>query len=341
MKKAGNKLIIVIIVVAIGVGIIALVGIDITGQKGSGLGSQFEYDLSQLREIDPSLYICREEAEIINTGMTVPRSIGVGKEGKIYVAGDKAVFIFDSGGEKISQIELNESVYCLGITDEGSLYLGMKNYVQVYDAEGTFKGQWDKLGAKAKFTSIAVSEEDVFVADAGNRVVLRYDRGGQLLNRIGKKDADRNIAGLVIPSPYFDLAVAGDGLLRVANTGRHRIEAYTFKGDLEFYWGEFSNEIEGFCGCCNPVNFALLPGGGFVTCEKGLTRVKIYDSEGEFAGVVAGPEQFAEHDLKCGDKGADSGTSGLDVAVDSKGKIFVLDPSTGQIRIFRRVENNQ
>ena len=67
--------------------------------------------------------------------------------------------------------------------------------------------------------------------------------------------------------------MASDGLLRVVNPGRHRIEAYTFDGDLEFSWGKVSVGIEGFCGCCNPVNFAILSDGSFITCEKGLTRV--------------------------------------------------------------------
>ncbi|MBM3243119.1 hypothetical protein FJZ31_43220, partial [Candidatus Poribacteria bacterium] len=50
--------------------------------------------------------------------------------------------------------------------------------------------------------------------------------------------------------------------------------------------GYLSMDIDGFCGCCNPVNFAMLPDGRFVTCEKGLPRVKIYDADGTFSGVV-------------------------------------------------------
>ncbi|MHC4639708.1 MAG: NHL repeat-containing protein, partial [Planctomycetota bacterium] len=126
-------------------------------------------------------------------------------------------------------------------------------------------------------TSIAVYENNVFAADAGNRIVMRYDTQGKLINTIGQKNTERNIPGFLIPSPYFDLAVGKDGLLRVVNPGLHRIEAYTFDGDLEFWWGRTSTLVEGFCGCCNPVNFAILDDRSFVTCEKGLVRVKIYD----------------------------------------------------------------
>ena len=48
------------------------------------------------------------------------------------------------------------------------------------------------MGQKALLTSIAVSKNNVFVADAGNRIVYRYDTNGNLINRIGKKDEERN-----------------------------------------------------------------------------------------------------------------------------------------------------
>ena len=164
--------------------------------------------------------------------------------------------------------------------------------------------------------------------------------------RIGEKDENRNIPGFVIPSPYFDLAVGRDGLLRVVNPGIHRIEAYTFEGDLEFSWGEFSSGVKGFCGCCNPVNFAILPGPDFsgaddhfVTCEKGLTRVKIYDPEGSFIGVVAGPEQLVEGGkVEICDTPAECQIGGFDVAVDASGRVLILDTIKNVVRIFSRIE---
>jgi hypothetical protein len=57
-----------------------------------------------------------------------------------------------------------------------------------------------------------------------------------------------------VPSACLDVEIAPDGLLRVNNPGRHRVETYTFDGDLELFWGRPSAAIDGFCGCCNPVN---------------------------------------------------------------------------------------
>jgi hypothetical protein len=196
---------------------------------------------------------------------------------------------------------------------------------------------WESLGEDAVLTSIAVSRNDVFVADSGDRIVVHYDAAGKLLNYIGEKDVDRNIPGFHIPSPYFDVAVGSDGLLRVANTGRMSIEAYTFGGDLEFSWGKASVKLEDFTPCCNPVNFAILGDDSFVTCEKGLTRVKIYDADGDFAGVVAGPEQLVEGGTcRICYIPAQCQKGGFDVAVDAEGRVFVLDTVKNVVRIFSR-----
>src|SRR5262249_4676088 len=135
---------------------------------------------------------------------------------------------------------------------------------------------WASPGGRAWLTGLTTSAKDVFVADAGNRVIWRCDHSGKVLARIGEKNKERNIPGFIVPSPYFDLEMHPDGLLRVANPGRHRVEAYTVDGDLELAWGVASTAIDGFCGCCNPINIALLPDGRIVTCEKGLPRVKVY-----------------------------------------------------------------
>jgi hypothetical protein len=181
--------------------------------------------------------------------------------------------------------------------------------------------------------------DNVFVADAGNRIIVRYDMVGNVVKTIGEKDPERNIPGFVVPSAYFDLAVSGDGLLRAVNPGRLRIEAYTMDGDFEFSWGRSSMDIDGFCGCCNPANIAVLPSGGFVTCEKGLVRVKVYDSEGRFVGVVAGPDQLVEGgEHKICILPEQCQTGGFDVAVDSAGHVFVLDTIKNIVRTFTKVK---
>ena len=313
---------------------------DTTGEKGSGLGKEFTYDLEELRKVDPKLITYEEVDKAIETGFKKPRGISVGAGDRIYVVGDKGLRVLERDGRRVSDVSLADKPRCVAVADDGVIYVGMKDHVEVLDPSGEARASWEGLGPKAVITSIAVSGDDVFVGDAGNRIILRYDRNGRVLGRIGRKNAARNVPGLIIPGPHLDVAVGPDGLLRASNVGRHRIEAYTFDGDLEFWWGEFSNtNIERFCGCCNPIGFAILPDGGFVTAEKGLTRVKVYDAAGKFEGVVAPPKDFPEHSGACSlTEPRACITKGLDVAVDSGGRILVVDPIMGNVRSFVKIK---
>lgn len=327
-SKAG--IVIGVVVALAGAVAIAVVVLTNTSGDDNKLPNSFKYDLAKYRKTDPRLIVGKESAEAITIGFKEARAIAVGPGDRIYVAGDDAVRIFSSDGKLLRQIETAGSPRCLTVDADGTVYLGFTDHIEVFDSKGKGqrKAKWASPGQRATFTSIAISDSNVFVADAGSRTVLRYDKAGRLTRQIG---------GFVVPSPYFDLAVASDGLLRVVNPGRRSMEAYTFRGDKEFSWGKSSVAPDGFSGCCNPINFALLDDGGFVTCEKGLTRVKIYDADGGFVGVVAGPELFARHDA-ISDQNARGVVNwgGLDVAVDSKGRILVMDPLTGEVRIFVR-----
>lgn len=345
----------ILISLVVVIAIVALLRLDATGEKGSGLGTDFNYDLEQLGKIDPNLILYEESAPPIDTGFESTHALVVDSNGYIYVAGDNAIRVFEDNGNILHKIELTEAPRSLTIqsfdannaSESKRIYVTMKDHVEIFNDRGKRLARWWDLGDDAVLTGIAVSKNNVFVADAGNRVVLRYDKTGTIINRIGRKDKDRNIPGFVIPSPYFDIAVGRDGLLRVVNPGIHKIEAYTFEGDLEFSWGAFSADTEGFCGCCNPVNFAILRGAdpsgaddSFVTCEKGLTRVKIYDPVGKFVGVVAGPEQLVEGGkVEICDTPAKCRLGGFDVAVDAGGRIFVLDTIENIVRIFSRIED--
>jgi DNA-binding beta-propeller fold protein YncE len=329
----------VLIALAVVVAIAAVVRLDVLGNKGGGLGKEFKYDVDELAHIDPNMILYQESTGAIKTGFTVTHGIAVDSKGSVYVAGDKAIRIFSQNGEQLGEIKLDDMPGSLTVTQDGTIYAGLSDHVEVYDAQGKRQASWESLGKGAILTSIAVSGDNVFVADAGNHIVIRYNTKGDVISKIGRKDDARNIPGFVIPSPYFDLAVSKDGLLRVVNPGRRRIEAYTFDGDIEFWWGEPSAAVDGFCGCCNPVNIAVLPDGSFVTCEKGLVRIKIYNSEGVFLGVVAGPEQFGAGGTStiCTNP-EECQTGGFDVAVDIDGRIFVLDTVDNIVKTFTKVK---
>ncbi len=294
----------------------------------------FAYDVERFRKTDPKLIHYEQVGRF--TAPLVPRRMVIGPEDRVYIAAGNAVSVLDRDGARISEIGLGTVARCVAVAGDGTVYAGARDHVEVFDRDGKPLATWASLGKRAWLTGLAVGENDVFAADAGNRVVLRYDKSGELAGRIGEKNKERNVPGLIVPSPYLDVKLGRDGLLRVNNTGRHRVETYTPTGDLEFSWGKSSSAIEGFCGCCNPIGLALLPDGRCVTCEKGLPRVKVYSAEGVFQSVVAGPESFPENAQATFVKGAEDGRlGGLDAAVDSQQRIYVLDLVTSEVRVMR------
>ena len=336
-KTISGLIVVALLIAAVVVGVVSVLRMDTTGESGSGLSAEYAYDLTKLAAIDPNLILYVESGPPLGTGFRQSRAIALDAGGRIYVAGDRAMGIFSATGTPEKLIDLPGEPRCVTIPDDGKIYLGVGDHVEVLTAEGQPAASWAPVGEEAVLTSIAKHNDDVFVADAGHRVVLRYNNAGTLVGHIGEKNSDRNIPGFVIPSPHFDLAVARDGLLRVANPGRNRIETYTFDGDFEFAWGERSVKIKGFCGCCNPVSFAILPDGGFVTAEKGLDRVKIYNSDGGFVGVVAGPAQLGkEGQIKVCNTPDECRGGGFDVAVGRDGRIYVLDVTANMIRVFQK-----
>jgi len=311
---------------------------DTWGERGSGLSDRFEYDIQAFQKVDPAL-IGYCEAARFALSVKDPRAVAVGPDGELFVAGDRTVLVLDGNGQSKREIALEGEPTAIAVAgrthaEPGRIYLGLGDHVEVYTQDGKRAATWPKASPRAAITSIAMSEHDVFVADAGARVVLRCDVEGKILGRIGGRDEARHVPGIVIPSPYFDVAWGSDGLLRVANPGGHRIEAYTVDGDLEQAWGKGSLAIEGFCGCCNPANFAMFDDGRFVTAEKGLPRVKVYGADGKFQCVVVPPDALLPTATSPAETRTEHKLKVVDVAVDREGRVLVLEPMSRTLRRY-------
>jgi len=324
-----------LIVAAIGLGGYAVLRLEsLTGSPDS-----FRLDLEEQLTIDASLIQYHQSNELA-LPMKRVQAIATGPDDRIYVAGDRAVQVFQPDGRLERSISTQESPHCLAVghldhVAPGRVYVGAGRNIEVFDRAGDPVATWEDIAEKAVLTSIAVSRESVFVADAGNRVVLRFTVDGELGQRIGdERPGGASPAGFIIPSAYFDVVTDPNDLLYVVNPGARRIETYTLDGVLQTVWGESGSDIAGFFGCCNPSHLAQLPDGRFVTSEKGIPRVKVYDSEGILDCVVAGPEQLSVRFTSIGDPRAKEQALVFDVAVDSEGRVLVLDPMKPCVRVF-------
>jgi hypothetical protein len=295
-----------------------------------GLGSRRRpqrLNLDAHMKIDPVLRMAREQERLPIRAQEL-RGLAVGKDGFLYVAADRVVLVYDARGRRTGKLSVGAPVYALAVVPEG-LYLALQDHVQVWDvAAGKATAVWPKLAGRPYLTSIAVGEKDVYVADAGNRRVVRFDKAGKVQNHIGERDSVNGVPGCVVPSPYFDCALAGDGTVWLANPGRHQFENYTPEGKLLKRWGRAGAAIDKFSGCCNPSHFALV-GDAFVTSEKGLVRIKVHGADGELKGVVAGPKEFKRRTLD------------LDLAIHPQGHLLVLDPMERCVRAYRFKEKDK
>lgn len=254
------------------------------------------------------------------------RGVAVDAGDRIYLVGDGTLLILDADGREVKRWPTPGETRCVAIGEDGSVYVGLPQRIVKYDREGVKLHEWGKpgraVGELGLLTGITVGGMNVFVADAANRCIVRYDVNGDYVSTFGRPDRKAGIVGILVPSPYFDCVLDGEELIN-CNPGRRHIQFRNVNGELLRYWGTSGIRPQAFCGCCNPGNVAVTSEGNIVTSEKGIVRVKVYDREGNMLAYI-GPEHFAEK------------ARGVDLAVDSKGRILVIDPAAKKLLIFKR-----
>lgn len=297
--------------------------VDASKPRTGGAAGAADIDeiIESFNRVDPALIIAKEDSRLATT-LKQLRAIAVGPDDRVYAAGDKCYVVLDKDGKVETKVDLSNTPNCLAVDADGTVYVGVWDHVEVYDAKGARKASWDKSGPKSWVTSIAVSGKGVYAADFGDKTVVHYDKSGKILGRLGEPGKVEGTGKYEIPSPYFDVAVDAKGAPWVAHTGRRVLEAYKEDGSVDSVWGKQGPQIDKFSGCCNPSHFVMRKDGSFVTAEKGLVRVKVHAANGDLVGVVAGPKEF------------EKGIHGLDLAVDSKDRILVADPATSTVRIY-------
>jgi sugar lactone lactonase YvrE len=288
-------------------------------KTGGSPMNPYEYDISAFKKVPPEM-IGYEEGASFATTLEESTAIAAGDDGRIYVAGDLKIVVFNTDGAPSSSFSIPANSNALAVDAEENIYVGATDRVIVYGKNGSVT-EWPSLGENANITSVAIGADDVFVADFDSRLVWRFDKSGSLKGQIGEAQPTVGYPGFLVPSPYFDVALAPDGSLWATNPGKLRVEEHSPDGGFKRSWGGPSMKLEGFCGCCNPMQIAIAPDGSFFTAEKGLPRVKVCSADGTLKTVVAGPEQF------------DDGTI-LDFALGEGPRVYVLDRSRNLVRTF-------
>ena len=253
------------------------------------------------------------------------RSIAIDRQDRLYALGASGVRILAPDGSGLGAWSPPEPAFAIAADDCGTIYVGLANRIIKYDLSGKELGGWTisqaDPGRPSHITSIATVRDSVYVADAGNACVHAYTANGDFKNDIGKRDLAAGIVGLVLPSPYLDVVVDNQDRLVVTNPGRLHVETYLLSGVLESSWGRPGLAPDQFEGCCNPTNLALTREGWVVTSEKGILRVKVSDRAGKLLAYLP-PGTFGAKE------------PGMDLAVDSRNRIYVAATDSGKILVF-------
>ncbi len=226
----------------------------------------------------------------------------------------RAIRIISPDGKLVAAWKSSVTPEAVAVLPDGSVLV----------AGGGKLAKLDKAGEPVKeiklsgesVSALATSDKDVFAsiwADTGFIIVrLNHELDEQ------KKIADslRGCCGTLDLATY-------QGDVYVAENARKQVVRYDRDGKVVAKWGASDNDkIEGFAGCCNPMNLCIAPNGDVLTAESGPDRVKRYSGDGRYLGLVG---WFA------GGKSC----SCVDIAMSADGqRVYVGDSTNNTIRIL-------
>jgi sugar lactone lactonase YvrE len=174
----------------------------------------------------------------------------------------------------------------------------------LYGAQGEGAVSWP--------TGIAVDGEDnIYVSDHKRLTVLKYDRDGKFLYKIGTFE---NPVGLAVDK--------GRGLLFVVDSQKHQVQVFTLDGKPRAVVGE-RGSAEGQFNY--PTYCAVDAAGSLYVVDTGNSRVQVFDKNFEVVGAF-------------GSLGTSAGqfTRPKGIAVDKRGIIYVADAAFNNIQMFDR-----
>ncbi|MGD0754676.1 MAG: hypothetical protein ABR927_06400 [Bacteroidales bacterium] len=246
-------------------------------------------------------------------------SVGIMKNDNVVIGGDSFVACYDPELRMLWNNKTDRPVTSISASGD-TIFTSTTETIRMLDPKGRQIGEWGPFEDSAMITSVSANISFVVFADARNKVLMVLDKKGDLKSMIGKSGEP-----FILPSPYFDVAIDAANIIYVANTGKHRIEKRKIDGTMIEQFGGTGTSPEFYCGCCNPAHFALVP-GGFVTAEKGINRIKILNSKGEFVEFISSVNKF---------------TPSIPLVVaSSDGKtIYGANPADSKVYIFNKKLN--
>lgn len=249
-----------------------------------------------------------------------PLAVGVGEDGRIYVAdsGNSLIKVFDAEGRYLLSFGKSghgdgEMEYPSGLrVKNGRVYVAdfRNSRVVVFSTEGRFLTNLTRGQGAEPLTPLAVDVDDIgnlYLADRSHRVII-LDREGKFVRAFGRGGSEDG----QISYPN-GILVRGDRIY-VADSGNGRIEVFSNTG-------EFLGKIVGFV---NPRGMAVDQEGRFFVVDPLAHQVSVFSREDTKLYT------FGTRGLEGGQFNFPNG-----VAVDARDRIYVADRENNRISVWR------
>ena len=147
----------------------------------------------------------------------------------------------------------------------------------------------------------------IYVADAGNKRIAKFDADGKYLAEWGKGGKEPGQF-----STAHGLAVDSKDRIYVADRGNNRVQVFNTEGQFQAAWTEAGNPFG-----------LLVTGEGLIVADGDAHRLTLLDFDGKSLGAWGSPETLKLPHL---------------MAINSSGTVFVTEVDGKRIQLFRRAK---
>jgi len=174
-----------------------------------------------------------------------------------------------------------------GVTADsaGNIYIAdtYNNRVQVFDANGTYKGNWGQKGTgQGSFVlpyDVAVDRQGyVYVADTYNFRIQKFDTNGRFILQWGQKGVGNGQFAFL-----SGIAVGPEGSVYTTDAKLHRIQVFTGDGRYLRSWGQPGKDNGSFV---TPMGLDVDEQGNVYVADSKMRRIQKFGSRGNFLAAM-------------------------------------------------------
>ena len=147
----------------------------------------------------------------------------------------------------------------------------------------------------------------IYVADAGNKRIAKFDADGKYLAEWGKGGKEPGQF-----STAHGLAIDSKDRIYVADRGNRRVQVFNTEGQFQAAWTEADNPFG-----------LLVTGEGLIVADGDAHRLTLLDFDGKSLGAWGSPDTLKLPHL---------------MAINSSGTVYVTEVDGKRIQLFRRAK---